>query len=69
MSDVPNMAAPHHVTRQPGGHAEIICRDVRIPFENVVGGEAGISQGFALAQKRLGPGRIHPAMRWLGQGQ
>ena len=38
----------------------------RIPFENVVGGEAGIGQGFVLAQKRLGPGRIHHAMRWLG---
>ena len=38
----------------------------RIPYENVVGGEAGIGQGFVLAQKRLGPGRIHHAMRWLG---
>ena len=40
-----------------------------MPFENIVGGEAGIGQGFALAQKRLGPGRIHHAMRWLGQSR
>ncbi len=67
--DVPTMGDPHHVTGQPGGHAEILYRDARIPFDNVVGGEAGLGQGFALAQKRLGPGRIHHAMRWLGQGQ
>ena len=56
-------------TGEPGGHAEIIYENVRVPFDNVVGGEAGIGQGFALAQKRLGPGRIHHAMRWLGQSQ
>ncbi len=67
--DVPTMGDPHHVTGQFGGHAEIVYRDVRIPFENIVGGEAGQGQGFVLAQKRLGPGRIHHAMRWLGQGQ
>jgi acyl-CoA dehydrogenase len=42
---------------------------VRIPFDNIVGGAEGIGQGFALAQKRLGPGRIHHAMRWLGQSR
>jgi acyl-CoA dehydrogenase len=67
--DVPTMAEPHHITGQFGGHAEIVYRDVRIPFDHVVGGEAGLGQGFTLAQKRLGPGRIHHAMRWLGQGQ
>ena len=67
--DVPTMAEPDHKTGEFGGHAEILYKDARIPFENVVGGEAGIGQGFALAQKRLGPGRIHHAMRWLGQGQ
>jgi len=67
--DVPTMGEPDHRTGEPGGHAEILYRDVRVPFDHLVGGEAGIGQGFALAQKRLGPGRIHHAMRWLGQSQ
>jgi acyl-CoA dehydrogenase len=69
LRDVPTMGEPDHRTGEPGGHAEILYQDVRVPFDNVVGGEAGIGQGFALAQKRLGPGRIHHAMRWLGQSQ
>ena len=69
LRDVPTMGEPDHRTGEPGGHAEIIYDNVRVPFENVVGGEDGIGQGFALAQKRLGPGRIHHAMRWLGQSQ
>jgi acyl-CoA dehydrogenase len=40
--------------------------DVRVPRENVLG-EPG--DGFRIAQKRLGPGRIHHVMRWLGQMQ
>ena len=64
--DVPVMSEPDHKTGEPGGHAEIIYDRCRIPFENVVGGESGIGEGFVLAQKRLGPGRIHHAMRWLG---
>ena len=64
--DVPTMSEPDHKTGDPGGHSEVIYDNCRIPFENVVGGEAGIGQGFVLAQKRLGPGRIHHAMRWLG---
>jgi len=67
--DVPTMGEPDHKTGEPGGHAEIIYDNVRVPFENVVGGAEGIGQGFALAQKRLGPGRIHHAMRWLGQSK
>src|SRR3954452_11801599 len=63
------MRYPYHRSVEPGGHAEIIYDNVRVPFENVVGGADGIGQGFALAQKRLGPGRIHHAMRWLGQSQ
>ncbi len=69
LRDVPTMGEPDHKTGEPGGHAEIIYDNVRVPFENIVGGEAGIGQGFALAQKRLGPGRIHHAMRWLGQSR
>jgi acyl-CoA dehydrogenase len=69
LRDVPTMGEPDHRTGEPGGHAEILYEDVRVPFENIVGGQDGIGQGFALAQKRLGPGRIHHAMRWLGQSR
>ncbi len=69
LRDVPTMGEPDHKTGEPGGHAEILYENVHVPFENIVGGEDGIGQGFALAQKRLGPGRIHHAMRWLGQSR
>src|SRR6266542_5620767 len=62
LRDVPTMGDPNHETGQPGGHSEILYEDARVPFDHVVGGEAGIGQGFVLAQKRLGPGRIHHAM-------
>jgi acyl-CoA dehydrogenase len=64
--DVPTMGDPHHVTGQPGGHAEVLYHDARVPYENLVGNEG---DGFVLAQKRLGPGRIHHCMRWLGQSR
>jgi acyl-CoA dehydrogenase len=66
LRDVPTMGDPHEHPGRPGGHAEIIYRDVRVPAENLVGGEG---EGFLLAQKRLGPGRIHHCMRWLGQSK
>jgi acyl-CoA dehydrogenase len=47
-------------------HAEVTLRDVRVPVANLLG-ERG--RGFAVAQERLGPGRIHHAMRWIGQAQ
>jgi acyl-CoA dehydrogenase len=47
-------------------HCEVTYADVRVPEENLLG-ERGA--GFLIAQKRLGPGRIHHVMRWLGQMQ
>ncbi len=64
--DVPTMEHPFPHFGKFGGHSEIIYRDVRVPVENLVGNEG---DGFRLAQMRLGPGRIHHCMRWLGQSQ
>jgi acyl-CoA dehydrogenase len=47
-------------------HCEVTYAGVRVPVENTLG-EPGA--GFRIAQKRLGPGRIHHVMRWLGQMQ
>jgi acyl-CoA dehydrogenase len=65
---VRNIQNLHDVPNHPFefGESEVFYRDCRIPKANLLGERGG---GFALAQARLGPGRIHHCMRWLGQAR
>src|SRR4051794_35982418 len=61
--DVPSMEHPIEHFGRYGGHSEIYYEDVRVPEDALLGARGA---GFLIAQQRLGPGRIHHCMRWLG---
>ncbi|MGV3572888.1 MAG: acyl-CoA dehydrogenase family protein [Ramlibacter sp.] len=67
-ADTPGVERVRNITimqhAAPEGHCELVLRDVRVPADHLLG-EWG--HGFALAQGRLGPGRVHHCMRTIGQ--
>jgi acyl-CoA dehydrogenase len=60
---VRNISVMGHTGSGHASHAEIIYQSCRVPQSNLLGEEG---DGFRIAQERLGPGRIHHCMRWLG---
>jgi len=64
--DIATMSHPDAEYGRPGNHSYLRFTDCRVPADHMVGAPG---DGFVLIQKRLGGGRIHHAMRWLGQAQ
>jgi len=60
---VRNIPVMGHAGDDYASHGEIIYEECRVPAENLLGPQG---QGFIIAQERLGPGRIHHCMRWVG---
>jgi acyl-CoA dehydrogenase len=60
---VRNIPVMGHEGSDYASHGEILFESCRVPQANLLGAEG---QGFVIAQDRLGPGRIHHCMRWLG---
>jgi alkylation response protein AidB-like acyl-CoA dehydrogenase len=63
---VRNVSVMGHSGHGHASHAEVIYQSCRVPRANLLGNEG---DGFKIAQERLGPGRIHHCMRWLGIAQ
>jgi alkylation response protein AidB-like acyl-CoA dehydrogenase len=63
---VRNVSVMGHAGSGHASHGEIIYQSCRVPVANLLGPQGA---GFAIAQERLGPGRIHHCMRWLGIAQ
>jgi alkylation response protein AidB-like acyl-CoA dehydrogenase len=60
---VRNISVMGHVGEDYFSHAEILYHSCRVPLSNLLGPRG---HGFVIAQERLGPGRIHHCMRWIG---
>ncbi|MBX7165438.1 MAG: acyl-CoA dehydrogenase family protein [Pirellulales bacterium] len=58
-----NIPIMGHAGEDWESHAEVVYENCRVPQANLLGGEGA---GFMIAQQRLGPGRIHHCMRWIG---